>query len=239
MSVDAFVLPVPEGSYGVVFWEPRRRRRPSRGSGGASAEDVFAVYAPAPLTAAESAVLQSGYHASIGEAMCRGDRHTRSRGTLLLWWMLGIAAVLLLTARAFEWGPGMSWLVLVASLFTLPLARLGGGWPFSDARHAHAGRLARHLDALPEIAGNEPRLAERCTALWQFARRQHGTEREQVAALEGYCREHTWPAAARFYRDRLESLDALVRPSGGWRRWPSFGWPGRGIHYSAVEMGNR
>lgn len=240
MSVDAFVLPHPGGSYGVIFWEPRRRRTPGRGAAGAPDQDVFAVYAPGPLAPGEVAVLQAALHASIGEAIQSGDRRTRARGALLLWWVLGVVAVLLLTARAFEWGPGMAWLVFVAAVFTLPLARLGGGWPFSGARYALAKRMARYLDTLPEINGREPRLAERCTALWQFSRNQRGTGREHTAALESFCREHSWPAAARFYRDLLERDDATSGSGGRTQRRRLFlRRPGSRVPYTAVEMGNR
>jgi hypothetical protein len=238
--VNAFVLPHPERPVGVVFWEPRRPRRAARGTATAPGDEKFAVYAPEPVSAAEATTLQAAYHASLGEALRLGERTAGASGVLLLWWVLGVVGAVLLTLRAVEWGIGMTWLVGVAMLFTLPLARFGGDRPFPGGRYSRARRLALHLDVLPEVAGDEPRLIERSRALWQVARRLRGSTRDQLSGLEAHCRENGWTAVARFYRDRLELLNREVLPARRrlvtWR--PRFA--GRSnLPYTMVEMGAR
>jgi hypothetical protein len=250
MAVEAFVLPFPGRSVGVVFWEPRRAARAAPATSGRrgqpSEPDEFRVYAPGPLSPGEIAELQARYVASLGEALGQADRWAAAAAPHILWWVGGLLATALLVLRALEYGPpflGYAWLALAAGATALPVATTavdgpdGVPWPLRSRRVALARRLARRAGALAPVPGAEPRRQERVAGIWQVGRRLRGPEQEQLRELEHHCREHAWRQAAEFYaaQRRLRAL----RVPGGVRgrllgRVPRPG--GSRTAYAAMEM---
>src|SRR5687768_6977697 len=99
MTVNAFVLPYPGRSAGVVFWAARAEPRQA---GGAATADELAVYAPGDLSPGELAELHAQYIASLGDAMRIADRGESMRRPLAIWWIAGIAATLLVATQFAE-----------------------------------------------------------------------------------------------------------------------------------------
>lgn len=217
MAIEAFVMPVPGKTVGVVFWESRqptgRGGREPRGSAG-----ELTVYSQEDLSPGEAAEIRQAYASSLGEALRQGERAGGVRPALAAWWVLGTIAAALLTIRALDFGPGYSWLILLAALATLPWGAPSVFRPAARRRYRAAAGLVRRLGDVTTVPGTERRWNERLSALWQFARRQRGPEPEQLAALESYCRENGWPAAAQFYGDRRTAAEqAATEPAR--RRW--------------------
>jgi hypothetical protein len=212
MAVDAYVLPVPGGAVGAVFWGSVRGAAAGRAARRTSApHEEFAVYAPYPLSPGELAELQASFVGAIGNAV--GDDAAESGGAALVWWwVLGVAALVLLGFHALGAGPGYAWLAAAACATALPHASAGLKSPFRSGRAARAKRLARRVPELVAVPGANPRLLERLDGAWRVGRRTAGAPATQLHELEGFCREQLWPEAALFYAS-LRGGDA-VRPGG-------------------------
>jgi hypothetical protein len=222
MAINAFVLPHPGGSLGVVFWDARPSARRSGRPGQANLAgptastveaDQLAVYGPGNLSPGEIAELQAHYVASLGGAMREADQTAAVARAQAIWWVGGTIAAIVLAVRALEFGLGYAWLALAAAITALPLG-VAAGWPFRSRRAALARRLARRAAALEPVAGTEPRQQERLEALWQMSRRLRGPAGTQLRELERWCREHAWAQAAQLYADRgRQSVGGA--PAGG------------------------
>ena len=205
MVVDAFVLPLPGKSLGVVFWDRLRRA-----GGPATGASGLAVYAPDALSPGELVELRASLVTSIGEALTQ--RAAVSRPLLVLWWLLGALVTAVFALQVLQLDLGLGFLAAIAFGASLPwgTARLAFG---TARRRALARAFSRHLSDLPAASGADPRSAERLSALWQFARRQRGSVRDQLQALEQFCLEQAWPAAAQVYADRQSGSE--TEPLGG------------------------
>ena len=202
MNLEAFVLPLPGRSVGVVFWDRVRR------TGG---DTALAVYAPADLSPGELSEVAGSLTASLGAATAEPTRTGPSPALLIAWWVIGSLAVLAAALHALSGGPAVVWLACIAVGATLPWGMTAGA-AGAARRAAAARRVARHLGELEPVAGTDQRARERLAAVWQFARAQRGSETEQALALERFCDEQAWPAAAAVYRARVAT------PAGP-RRW--------------------
>jgi hypothetical protein len=226
MQLEAFVLPLPDRSMGVVFWDRVRRR------GGHSSLDV---YAPAELSPGELSEVSGCLTAAIGGAIGGNERGALAPWMMVAWWGGGVLCGLLLALRGLELGPAFSWMAVVAMGATLPWGYTARA--FSDAATARAARrVAAQLGEISPAPGNEQRLRERLLAVWQFAKGQRGTYADQILGLERFCQEQTWPAAAGVYADRRrdaergQGTDAPARRRFGRRAGP------RHRLYAACEM---
>ncbi len=225
---EAFVLPLPGRSIGVVFWERARRGEPSTKG---AASQAFAVYAPAALSPGEAAELSAALYTALGEAS-GGEPSRLSAWPRLLWLAMGGASAVMLALRALELGPAYSFLCLLVVGATLPWGSALRGGRARRARALHAAR--RIADISPE-AGTDARSIERLASLWQHARRQSGAELTQVNNLEQFCREQSWLAAARVYSDLAGTGSAPATSS--WRR--GLRWKSRATGarpYASLEM---
>jgi hypothetical protein len=202
MILEAFVLPLPGRSLGVVFWD-RVRRTPG--------ESALAVYAPGELSAGELSEVAASLVASLGAAASEQTTYGPRPLILIAWWVAGLVTAFLLALHAFSLGPAFAWIAAIAVGATLPWGMTAGA-SAAARRAAAARRVARLLGELEPVAGADPRAGERLSAIWQFARAQRGSETEQLRALERFCDEQAWPAAAAVYRDRVDA------PVAG-RRW--------------------
>ena len=220
MILEAFVLPLPGRSLGVVFWDRVRR------TGG---ENALAVYAPGELTPGELSEVVASLVASLGAATSEQRSYGPRPRFLTTWWVIGSFAALLLSLHAVSSGLAFVWIAAIAVGATLPWGMTAGAGA-AARRAAAARRILRHVGEIEPSAGTDPRAIERLGAVWQFARVQRGSETEQLRALERFGDEQAWPAAAAVYRDRLEA------PAVG-RRWP-FGRPAerRPRLFSRCEM---
>ena len=208
---EAFVLPLPGRSIGVVFWERARRVAPPEKGAAASGLDV---YAPGALSPGEATEISAALQTALGDAL-GGEPGRLAAWQRLLWWLLGGASAVLLALRALELGPAFSLLCLLAVGATLPWgAAISGG----RARRARARFAARRLADTPPVAGTDARSVERLASLWQHARRQSGSEVSQVSSLEQFCREQSWPAAARVYADLAGVGAGAVERVPPWKR---------------------
>jgi hypothetical protein len=221
MVVDAFVLPIPGRSLGVVFWD-RPRSAPRRAGGGGSEQAALAVYSPGVLSPGELVELRGALTDSLGTALGGNGVHV-PRFQLWTWWAVGVFATVMLALRATEFGPAFSWLALIAVGTTLPFGLQGGTGGAASA----AARLTRRLSELEPAPGDDPRQRERLAALWQSARKLHGSDLEQLSALESACREQSWPAAARIYADLANAISEPVRPQGWRSAWARLTGRGR------------
>ena len=203
--LEAFVLPLPRRSLGVVFWDRVRR------SGG---ESALAVYAPGELSPGELSEVAASLAASLGSATA--ENTGPSPAALVAWWVVGITALLAATLHALSGGPPFVWLALIAVGATLPWG-LTSSASHTARRTAAARRVARQLGELEPSPGTDVRAKERLAAVWQFARAQRGSETEQLGALERFCDDNAWPAAAAVYRARL----AAPEETGRWFSRPS------------------
>ncbi len=228
MAAEAFVLPYLGRSIGVVFWDVRRRPAPRE-----EERAGLAIYAPGPLSPGELADLQACFCASLGRALAVDAPAVRR--ALLWWWIGGLAATVLLAAHALPPGPQFAWLALAAGLTALPFSRAHPLLPFAAHGAAMARRLARRATAThPLEPGSDPRQRERLEGIWRLGRRLAGSPREQLRALEDYCREQAWFQAAAVYADLAAALappaEAAASPQGrpgAARRLPWLGRRGR------------
>ena len=203
MNLEAFVLPLPGRSVAVVFWDRVRR-------GGQTALSVYAPSDPSPGELSEVSAALAG---SIGSALSDQARYGPSPAVLGVWWVAGALATLAIAAHALSLGLAWLWLAVLAVGCTLPWGMTAGA-ARAARRVTAARRVLRHLGELEPVAGADPRAKERVGAVWQFARAQRGSEAEQLRALERFCEEQTWPAAAAVYRDRLAEPEAPRRRFG-------------------------
>ena len=204
MSLEAYVLPLPGRSVSVVFWDRIRR------TGG---EAALAVYAPGEASPGELSEIAASLTASVGAATADQRRYGPPPALLAVWWLAGGLATLAIALHAVSLGWSYVWLSVIAVGSTLPWGMTAAA--AGAARRATAARrVLRQLGDLEPVAGADPRARERVGALWQFARGQRGAEAEQLRALERYCQEQAWPAAAAVYRDRLAEPDAPRRRWG-------------------------
>jgi hypothetical protein len=190
------------------------------------------------------AVLQASYVASLGRVLQEGGHVLAAGGTLFWWWVAGVVAAGLLALRALEYGPGYSWLFLVAALTALPVSgSVGPALPWGGRRLGLARRLTRRAARLVPAIGVDPRAQERLEGVWRLARRLQGPPAQQLQELESYCRDQAWRQAAGFYADRRAALGGAParrgRFSPGWlvrlRAWLSGLAPGR-PPYAVAEM---
>ncbi|HEU5315277.1 MAG TPA: hypothetical protein VFX49_04165 [Chloroflexota bacterium] len=224
MELEAFVLPLPDRSLGVVIWDRVRRR------GTASS---LAVYAPGELSPGELSEVASALTRSVGEALGQGLTGRPGVATLAIWWIVAALAAVLLAARGLTLGPGYAWLALLAVGVTLPWG-MGLRALRADSLARAARRIAVRAGEVAPIPGGDARTRERLLAVWQFARGQRGTFEEQLVGLERFCRDNMWPAIADVYADRRaaaggEADRVQPRPHLG-RRAP------RRRLYAALEM---
>lgn len=220
MNLEAFVLPLPGRSVGVVFWDRVRR------TGG---DTALAVYAPAELSLGELSEVAASLAASLGTATAEPARKGPPPALLIVWWVMGILAVLAAALHALTAGPALVWLACIAVGATLPWGMTAGAVG-AARRAAAARRVVRHLGELEPVAGTDPRARERLAAVWQFARAQRGSETEQALALERFCDEQAWPAAAAVYRARVAAPEEA-------RRWlPGRSADRRARLFSQCEM---
>jgi hypothetical protein len=247
MIVNAFVLPYPGRSVGVVFWDARVESRPPgtgptpRTAGTGAAGDELAIYAPGELSPGEAAELHAHYVASIGSAMRVADRAESMRRPLAIWWVAGVVAALLITVRSLEFGIGPGWLAFAAALSALPFGAGTAAAVPSRRRVGLARRASRRAGALAPRVGTDDRWQQRVGALWQHGRRMRGRESEQLRELEVWCRENGWLQAAAFYGDQRRSRDTDAAPTGlarlsGWLRGRSGAATRSRVAYSALEM---
>lgn len=237
MALDAFVLPRAGRSVGVVYWQPARLRR-AEAPGRAGADEPLSIYAPGPLSDGERCELLAAYAASLGAELRQGDRPLGHTYALTLWWIAGIAALVLLGVRALTLGPGYAWIAVAAGITALPVG-IHGAWRFGRTETAAARRAARRIGSLRAVEGTDRRMVERIAAIWQVARRLHGAEQEQLQTLESHCREQSWAAGAQVYADLLRQHmtgeQAAARKA--WRFPALFrGRAARGAPYAAVPM---
>jgi hypothetical protein len=239
MAAEAFVLPYLGRSIGVVFWESRSRppaRREAEPPG-------LAIYAPGSLSPGELAELQTCLCTSLGRALAADAPGVRR--ALWWWWTGGLIAAVLLAAHALPPGPQFAWLALAAGLTALPVAQARPVSPITARGAAAARRVARRVTLLP-VPGPDARQRERMEGIWRLGRRLAGSPREQLRALEDYCREQAWFPAAAVYADLAgalalpsEEADAGARgPRGGARRLPWHRQRGRAAppQYGLIEM---
>jgi hypothetical protein len=136
---------------------------------------------------------------------------------LVVWWLLGALAAVLLALRGLTLGPGFAWLALLAVGATLPwglgMRVLREGGPPRAGR-----RVALRAGELTPAMGTDGRVRERLMAVWQFARGQRGTLEEQLLGLERFCRENMWPAIADVYADRRAQATGATIPRRDGRR---------------------
>jgi hypothetical protein len=226
MLLEAFVLPLPGKSLGVVFWD-----RPRRVPGQPGTASGVAVYAPGEVSEGEVAELRAALVASVGDAL--QAQVPAPRTFLIAWWVLGAVSSLLFGLQVVQYDLGLGLLALVAMAATLPWGTAGA--TFRTARTAIiARRMMRVVGDLPAVPASDARAAERVTSLWQLARRQKGSEQDLLRALEQHCREQGWPAAARVYADLLAG-PGTASPPGRLRlgrRQAAAGAP----LYAATEM---
>ncbi|MGI8424473.1 MAG: hypothetical protein ACR2NO_10250, partial [Chloroflexota bacterium] len=202
MNLEAFVLPLPGRSLAVIFWDRVRR---------AAGDSALSVYAPGELSPGELSEIASSLVASLGDATAEAQQGGPAPALLICWWLGGSAAAVALALHAFTLGAAFAWLALATVGLTLPWSRTGNA--FGAARRASAARkVTRRLVGLEPAPGIDPSARERISAVWQFARAQRGSETDQMRALERFCDEQAWPAAASVYQTRLALAD-------GRRRW--------------------
>jgi hypothetical protein len=213
MAIEAFVLPYLGRSAGVVFWEPTRAgTREVRRRGAEAPPEQIEVYAPDLLSAGEAAELETAFVASLGRAFAP----RRREGPLLWWWILGIAAAILLALGVLEAGLGYVWIAFVAALTALPFGVVEvSKRDASPSRResVRARRLARRLGGLRVVPGTDPRQQERVAAIWRVGRRA-GMPGAQLTELEAHCREQAWPAVAGFYAEQRRRLEGSPGRAG-------------------------
>ncbi len=104
MLVDAFVLPLPERSMGVVFWE-RTKRAPKGSRRAAAPPDTLGVnvYSPGTLSPGEQNELCAALMASIGQEIGGAAAISGDRWRLVIWWIAGVLTALLLALNALQY----------------------------------------------------------------------------------------------------------------------------------------
>src|SRR5688500_17054899 len=117
MNLEAFVLPLPGRSVGVVFWDRVRR------TGG---DTALAVYAPAAVTRGELSEIAGSLAASLGAATAEPARKGPPPALLIAWWVIGSWAVLAAALHALSAGPALVWLACFAVGVTLPWGMTAG-----------------------------------------------------------------------------------------------------------------
>src|SRR5688500_13185129 len=138
MNLEAFVLPLPGRSVGVVFWDRVRR------TGG---DTALAVYAPAAVSPGELSEIAGSLAASLGAAATEPARKGPPPALLLVWWVVGALAVLAAALHALSAGPALVWLACLAVGVTLPWGMTAGA--AGAARRASAARrVVRYLGEL-------------------------------------------------------------------------------------------
>src|SRR5688500_869120 len=170
MILEAFVLPLPGRSLGVVFWDRVRR------TGG---ETALAVYAPGELSPGELSEVAASLVASLGAATSEQASYGPRPFVLTAWWVAGLVAALMLALHTLSAGAAFVWIAAIAVGATLPWGMTAGAGA-AARRAAAARRVLRYVGELEPMAGTDPRANERLNALWLFARAQRGSEIEQV-----------------------------------------------------------
>ena len=203
MQLEAFILPLPGRSVAVIFWDRVRR----------GAETALSVYAPGEPSPGELSEVSAALTRSIGEALAEQARHGPPPSLLALWWLGGLTATLAVVLHAIGLGWSYVWLAVIAVGSTLPWGMTAEAAAVGR-RVTAARRVLRQLGQLEPAVGADQRARARIGAVWQFARAQRGSEAEQLRALERFCDEQAWPAAAAVYRERLAEPDAARRLLG-------------------------